>query len=175
MKQIWRLVTATIGAAWLMSSPTLASDLTILHMNDHHSHLQADEGVDLLLAGQPTRVRSGGFPALIAKAKALSAGRNDIVKLHAGDAITGGLNYTLFKGPDDTVWTDLDRGRTYEVITNNYIAGGRDGYVTFKTVADEGRLVDTYLDYAQSFVDYVQETGRLQKLPISDYSTQRYR
>ena len=45
MKQIWRLVTATIGAAWLMSSPTLASALTILHMNDHHSHLRADEGV----------------------------------------------------------------------------------------------------------------------------------
>ena len=101
MKQIWRLVTATIGAAWLMSSPTLASDLTILHMNDHHSHLQADDGVDLLLAGQPTRVRSGGFPALIAKAKALSAGRNDIVKLHAGDAITGDLYYTLFKGAAD--------------------------------------------------------------------------
>ena len=101
MKQIWRLVTATIGAAWLMSSPTLASDLTILHMNDHHSHLQADDGVDLLLAGQPTRVRSGGFPALIAKAKALSAGRDDIVKLHAGDAITGDLYYTLFKGAAD--------------------------------------------------------------------------
>ena len=80
-----------------------------------------------------------------------------------------------FKGPEDTVWTILDRTRTYEVITNNYIAGGRDGYVTFKQVADEGRLVVTYLDYAQSFVDYVQQTGRMQKLPISDYSTQRYR
>lgn len=80
-----------------------------------------------------------------------------------------------FKGPDDTVWTDLDRARSYEVITNNYIAGGRDGYVTFEQVADEGRLTDTYLDYAQSFVDYVQETGRLRKLPISEYSTQLYR
>ena len=80
-----------------------------------------------------------------------------------------------FKGPEDTVWTILDRTRTYEVITDNYMAGGRDGYVTFKQVADEGRLVDTYLDYAQSFVDYVQESGSLKKLPISDYSTPRYR
>ena len=81
MKQIWRLFAATIGAAWFMISPAKAGDLTILHMNDHHSHLQADDG----------------------------------------------------------------------------------------------RLVDTYLDYAQSFVDYVQQTGSLKKLPISDYSTQRYR
>ena len=84
-----------------MISPAIAGDLTILHMNDHHSHLQADEGVDLRLAGQTTRVRSGGFPALIAKTKALLAGRDDIVKLHAGDAITGDLYYTLFKGAAD--------------------------------------------------------------------------
>ena len=101
MKQIWRFLAVFGCVTWLMGAPAMASDITILHMNDHHSHLQADEGVDLVLAGQTTRVRSGGFPALIAKAKALSAGREDVLTLHAGDAITGDLYYTLFKGAAD--------------------------------------------------------------------------
>ena len=79
-----------------------------------------------------------------------------------------------FKGPADASWSDLDRARSYKVITNNYIAGGRDGYLTFKTVAGDGRLVDTYLDYAQSFVDYVRAKGTVDKLDISEYSTQSF-
>jgi 5'-nucleotidase len=62
--------------------------------------------------------------------------------------------------------------RTYRLVTNNYVAGGRDGYKTFKTVKNDGRYTDTYLDYAQSFVDYVQERGTVGKLPASEYSTQ---
>ncbi|MGC6536012.1 MAG: NAD nucleotidase [Candidatus Puniceispirillaceae bacterium] len=79
-----------------------------------------------------------------------------------------------FKGPLDKNWSALDKKRSYKVITNNYIAGGRDGYLTFKTVSDDGRLVDTYLDYAQSFVDYVSAKGIIEKLPLDDYSTQSY-
>ena len=39
------------------------------------------------------------------------------------------------------------------------LPAGRDGYLSFKTVKNVGRYTDTYLDYAQSFVDYVQERG----------------
>lgn len=77
-----------------------------------------------------------------------------------------------FKGRNDTSWTPLDMARTYRLVTNNYIAAGRDGYKTFKTVKKDGRYTDTYLDYAQSFVDYVQERGTVGKLPASEYSTQ---
>ena len=79
----------------------VAADLTILHMNDHHSHLRADRGVDLVLGGEKTRVRSGGFPALAAKFSALESKNANVLKLHAGDAITGDLYYTLFKGEAD--------------------------------------------------------------------------
>lgn len=77
-----------------------------------------------------------------------------------------------FKGMGDADWTPLEDTRSYSVITNSYIAGGRDGYATFGTVSDDGRALDTYLDYAQSFVDYVQERGTVSKLPADDYSTQ---
>jgi 5'-nucleotidase len=46
--------------------------------------------------------------------------------------------------------------------------------VTFGTVSDDGRATDTFLDYAQSFVDYVLEVGSLSKPSADEYSTQNY-
>ena len=72
-------------------------------------------------------------------------------------------------------WTMLEDNAALTVVTNNYIAGGRDGYLTFGEVsAEEGKLEDSYLDYAQSFVDYVQRLGTIDKLPLEDYSTQAF-
>ena len=41
------------------------NQLTILHINDHHSHLRADGRMSLNIGGEKTRVRSGGFPAIV--------------------------------------------------------------------------------------------------------------
>lgn len=79
----------------------------------------------------------------------------------------------MVRGTD--TWVALDPATTYKVVTNNYISGGRDGYLTFGIISmDEGRVVDTFLDYAQSFVDYVQREGTISKLPLVEYSTQAY-
>ncbi len=73
-------------------------------------------------------------------------------------------------------WAPLDMTATYNVATNSFIAAGRDGYLTFGVVSDDGRAEDTLLDYAQSFIDYVEDEagGTLSKLPTSDYSTQSF-
>lgn len=71
-------------------------------------------------------------------------------------------------------WKAIDMSASYKVATNNYIAGGKDGYLTFGDVFKDGRVVDTYLDYAQSFVDYVTKVGTIDKLPLSEYSTQEF-
>ena len=62
----------------------------------------------------------------------------------------------------------------YTIVTNSYTGGGKDGYLTFKTVQDErGQGVDTYLDYALSFVKYMETLKAngetLQKLPSEDH------
>lgn len=76
-------------------------DLTILHINDHHSHLESDSG-DLELPGGETRVQFGGFPSVVAKLDELAAGASgEVVKVHAGDAITGTLFFSLFEGEAD--------------------------------------------------------------------------
>lgn len=71
-------------------------------------------------------------------------------------------------------WKPLSSSASYKVATNNYIAGGKDGYLTFADVLADGRVIDTYLDYAQSFVDYVEKVGTIEKLPMSEYSTQSF-
>lgn len=77
------------------------ASLRILHINDHHSRLQPTTGDSLILDGRATTVQTGGFPSVTSKINELSAGRSSVLKLHAGDAITGELYYTLFKGKAD--------------------------------------------------------------------------
>ena len=76
----------------------------------------------------------------------------------------------------DLLWAPLDMERTFGVATNSFIASGQDGYVTFGTVTDDGRSTDTLLDYAQSFIDYIEQDagGTIGKLPADEYSTQNF-
>ena len=66
----------------------------------------------------------------------------------------------------------LDPADTFTVATNSFTAGGGDGYFTFEAVAEDGRLEDTLLEYAQIFIDYLEQDvdGVLSK--PENYSTQ---
>ena len=95
--------------------------------------------------------------------------------IDASKSIGSRFSNIQFKAPGESNWSDLDFSRTYKVATNNYIAAGKDGYKTFGIVSKSGRIVDTYLDYAQSFVDYIKKYKSIDKLPLEDYSTQSYK
>jgi len=75
-------------------------------------------------------------------------------------------------------WKLIDTTANYVVVTNSFLASGRDGYATFGSVFDAGNFVDTYTEYAQAFIDYVEAltaTGStLAKLPLNEYSTKSY-
>ena len=75
-------------------------ELTIAHINDHHSQLDAFTATELVLDGVPTQVELGGFARQTSLFKSL-AGTPNLLKLHAGDAMTGSLYYTFFKGKAD--------------------------------------------------------------------------
>ena len=75
--------------------------LRILHINDHHSRVAPDTGQVLLLDGELTQVSVGGFPQLVTAFRELGEGSEHLLKLHAGDAITGDLYFTLFHGEAD--------------------------------------------------------------------------
>ena len=75
-------------------------EVNIIHINDHHSHLE-EEKMDLVLDGKKTTVHIGGFPRINQRINELmKTGKNNLV-LHGGDALSGTLYYTLFKGKAD--------------------------------------------------------------------------
>ncbi|MCP5271401.1 MAG: 5'-nucleotidase C-terminal domain-containing protein [Burkholderiaceae bacterium] len=84
-------------------APSFAAiELNIAHVNDHHSQLEGFPGTTLTLDGTTTRVTLGGFARLTSIFQALEdAGTPNLLKIHAGDAVTGTLYYTFFKGEAD--------------------------------------------------------------------------
>lgn len=84
------------------------------------------------------------------------------------------------KNRETQTWGTIQLDKMYTIVTNSFTAGGKDGYLTFKTVQDQRGLgVDTYLDYAMSFVKYVEtktlNNETVTKLPISDHPIKSYK
>lgn len=75
-------------------------------------------------------------------------------------------------------WTPINTNAQYKVVTNSFTAGGGDGYTVFARASAEGRVTDTYAEYAQSFVDHVRaraEAGEPLVRPDAEMmSTQRF-
>lgn len=79
-------------------------DLTILHINDHHSHLDAETTklkFDIGQGPEEFTVDRGGISRVVAMMKQLDQPEKNIIKIHAGDAITGDFYYTLTDGVAD--------------------------------------------------------------------------
>lgn len=79
--------------------------LTILHVNDHHSHLDA-ETVSLNLktaagAREAISVEYGGFARVTSAIQSLASAAPNVIKIHAGDAITGDLYFNISNGRAD--------------------------------------------------------------------------
>jgi 5'-nucleotidase len=73
-----------------------------------------------------------------------------------------------------TTWSPIDTAATYVVVANSFMATGGDGYQVLADAVNDGRGVDTFLDYAQSFIDYVVEDAGGTVSKPTDYSTQSY-
>ncbi|MEN8114720.1 MAG: 5'-nucleotidase C-terminal domain-containing protein, partial [Actinomycetota bacterium] len=86
--------------------------------------------------------------------------------LYKGILQTSGASYYWYNDTGDetaTAWgaygvdvggTPLVRDEVYRVVTNNFLAGGQDGWTTF---ADGTNRWDTYYDMQQGFVEYIGE------------------
>ncbi|MDX3774734.1 5'-nucleotidase C-terminal domain-containing protein [Chromatiaceae bacterium AAb-1] len=109
---MYRLVITCMIFALLTSCTSKPADerhfeLAVFHINDHHSNLAAKHNVTLTLAGVDTQLDIGGFPRVVTQLNTLSSRYANSLKLHAGDAITGDLYYSLFKGHADADFMNL--------------------------------------------------------------------
>ena len=79
-------------------------ELNILHINDHHSHLDEESlkfKADVGSGAEEFSVTSGGFARVAGLINQLATQRKNVLKVHAGDATTGDLYYTLTDGKAD--------------------------------------------------------------------------
>ncbi|PZP91784.1 MAG: bifunctional metallophosphatase/5'-nucleotidase [Variovorax paradoxus] len=101
---MWRKGLVAVAAAALVAAcggsdddNSKPLDLTILHINDHHSTLDSKAKTLKLSAGgaaaQDVTVDAGGFPRVTAAMAELAAQSPNVLKLHAGDAQTGTLYF----------------------------------------------------------------------------------
>lgn len=94
------ILCAALSACQHQPSAGGGFELRVAHINDHHSHLDALPDFEIRVAGVPTRVEAAGFPRLTTLFKAQDRQPN-LLKLHAGDAMTGTLYHTLYNGEAD--------------------------------------------------------------------------
>jgi len=81
-----------------------AIELAIAHVNDHHSHLEPLSNFEIQIDGTATQVELGGFARTARLFKSLDSDPKIapyLLKLHAGDAVTGTPYYSFFKGAPD--------------------------------------------------------------------------
>lgn len=79
-------------------------EFNLIHINDHHSHLDAETikfKADIGFGLEEFRVESGGFARVTTLMNQLASDKKNALKMHAGDATTGDLYYNLTDGQAD--------------------------------------------------------------------------
>lgn len=94
------------GSGTLLPKPakTFAPiELTLAHINDHHSHLDADTKQDITVDGVTYTADRGGFARVSQLFADITSqyGNRNLLKLHAGDALTGTSYYSYYQGAAD--------------------------------------------------------------------------
>lgn len=136
----------TMGDAYTLLP--FANTLFEIEMTGAEVKQVLEDAVEEAIYGGEDKVKStGAFPyayALRYDVETNTTKNSRVMNLEIKDRTTG-------------TWSMMNHNKMYTIVTNSYIASGKDGYATFKTVQDErGKGVDTFLDYALSFVRYVE-------------------
>lgn len=114
-------------------------EVTIIHVNDHHSHLEPDQIVSMKIGGKSTKVRLGGYPEVLSLIKDIRKDSVNPITLHAGDAITGTLYFTLFGGSADAAMMRIS-GFDFFTLGNHEFDAGNEGLKKFLNFLNDDSL-----------------------------------
>lgn len=99
--------------------------VNIIHINDHHSHLEEEEK-SLTINGKKIYVNIGGFPRVVSKIKELQKKKKNPITLHAGDALQGTMYYTVFKSKADADMMNLIEWDAFELGNHEFDDGDEE-------------------------------------------------
>lgn len=143
-----------------IQQPSELFTITIAHINDTHSHLEADRDAELMkFDGVDTKVYLAGFPRLKTSIDEMRNESGNFLLLHAGDAVQGTLYFTLFNGDADIEFLNLlgidamtfgnhefDKGPTMiEKIVNNVNFPFISANIDFSEIPSIAQKVNPYL------------------------------
>lgn len=149
-----------------------ALELNFLHINDHHSHLDQESikfKSDIGFGQEEFSVSSGGFARVAALINQLAVEKSNVLKVHAGDAITGDLYYNLTDGKADA---DAMNTVCFDTFTpgNHEFDGTDEGLKRFVGFLDQGscqektKVLTANVQFGVSSPLY--QTNRIQKSQI---------
>lgn len=142
-----RLLVSLLGWAMLASCAQLQEpqpySLTVAHINDHHSHLLPISGTSVQLNGQEIKLNTGGFARVATQIEFIRANQANVLTLHAGDAITGTLFYTLFDGAADAALMNEICFDAFELGNHEFDSGdaGLKRFLDALSLSDCGTVV----------------------------------
>lgn len=123
-----------LGAASLNAAGK-AIDLNVVHINDHHAHLE-EETMTLTLNGKKVTVKIGGMPRVIQRINDVRSKNKNNLVLHAGDVFSGTLYYTLFKGKPDAELMNYTKYDAFTLGNHEF----DDGNLVLKNFLDQLKI-----------------------------------
>jgi NAD pyrophosphatase/5'-nucleotidase NadN len=130
-KLFWAVFTTVLLT---LSSAAIGMNMTIIHVNDTHSHLE-ETSTSLMLNGEKTYLSLGGVARMASKIKEIKEYKPDSLVLHAGDAIQGTLYFTKFQGEADFHFLNV-MGFDAMVLGNHEFDLGSETVASFETMAN---------------------------------------
>lgn len=128
--------------------------LTVVHINDHHSHLEPDSLLSVKIGGKSTKIKLGGMAEVANTIKEMKKDAVNPIVVHAGDAITGTLYFTLFSGHADA---EVMNAIGFDAFTlgNHEFDAGNEGLkkfldklevpvISYNVVADKSSILNGY-------------------------------
>ena len=125
----------SVGGHLSAKSTGRPMELTVVHINDHHSHLE-EEKMTLKLNGKDITVTVGGIPRIAQKISDVKKKNRNTLALHAGDALSGTLYYTLFQGKADAALMNTVKFDYFTLGNHEF----DDGNSVLKSFLDELKI-----------------------------------
>ncbi|TQV62069.1 MAG: NAD nucleotidase [Sulfurovum sp.] len=95
---------------------------TIIHINDHHSHINSEK-IALNIDNEAVEAEIGGFARVVSRINELQKRKINPITLHAGDALQGTMYYTVFKGEVDAKLMNLISWDAFELGNHEFDDG----------------------------------------------------
>jgi 5'-nucleotidase / UDP-sugar diphosphatase len=149
MQQLFKIILSTMIGCGLSACKTTDSsthlaplEINILHINDSHSHLDEVSTTLSIATSADQRenisLNYGGFARVVSLMQQRSEDLNNVIKIHAGDAIVGDLYYKLSQGRADALMMNSVCFDSFTLGNHEFDHGDAALKVFLQALAEQG-------------------------------------